>query len=102
PGSVRSAHADATEGRERKRLTGSIPRHPPSAARQSSKGSRGRRSSSRSETELAFGGAGNGARTRDLLLGKQTLCRLSYPRQGRRKYTAWGRWYPRVDYSWAV
>ncbi len=30
-------------------------------------------------------GAGNGARTRDLLLGKQTLCRLSYPRQRARQ-----------------
>ena len=28
------------------------------------------------------GGAGDGARTRDILLGKQTLCQLSYSRSG--------------------
>ena len=27
-------------------------------------------------------GAGDGARTRDILLGKQTLCQLSYSRSG--------------------
>jgi dimethylsulfone monooxygenase len=34
-----------------------------------------------------YGGAGDGVRTRDLLLGKQTLCRLSYPRGSNGKYT---------------
>jgi hypothetical protein len=28
------------------------------------------------------GGAGDGIRTRDILLGKQTLCQLSYSRSG--------------------
>jgi hypothetical protein len=32
-------------------------------------------------TEKGFG-AGDGIRTRDILLGKQTLCQLSYSRSG--------------------
>ena len=36
---------------------------------------------------IGLNGAGNGSRTRDLLLGKQTLCQLSYSRPvGHRSY----------------
>ena len=34
------------------------------------------------------GGAGDGIRTRDILLGKQTLCQLSYSRPGVRSTPA--------------
>jgi hypothetical protein len=47
-------------------------------------------------------GAGDGVRTRDLLLGKQTLCQLSYSRPGRRHCNhvrASGIWTPRPPSS---
>ena len=37
---------------------------------------------SRSSASVGRDGAGDGARTRDILLGKQTLCQLSYSRSG--------------------
>src|SRR4051794_25041578 len=44
---------------------------------------------------LEGSGAGDGVRTRDLLLGKQTLCQLSYSRPGRRH----NRWVPSENTS---
>ena len=47
--------------------------------------------SSNTEVWVVFG-AGDGIRTRDILLGKQTLCQLSYSRSGGGRILA-----PRLD-----